>query len=52
MYSGRSLLLSDSVFSSQSTMENDPMNWDMIMNEAHILASTINKDPGKLHFIC
>jgi len=45
--SGRSLLLSDSVFSSQSTMENDPMNWDMIMNEAQILASTINKDPVK-----
>eukprot|EP00088_Acartia_fossae_P029852 TRINITY_DN3078_c0_g1_i12.p1 TRINITY_DN3078_c0_g1~~TRINITY_DN3078_c0_g1_i12.p1 ORF type:complete len:728 (-),score=139.32 TRINITY_DN3078_c0_g1_i12:456-2639(-) len=45
---GRSLLSNDSVFSSQPTENtNDPPNWDMIMNEAQILASTINKDPKK-----
>jgi len=44
--SGKSLLSNDSVFESVCTAEKDPPNWEMIMNEAKILASTINKkDP-------
>ena len=40
------MLSNDSVFESVCTAEKDPPNWEMIMNEAKILASTINKkDP-------
>jgi len=43
---GKSLLSNDSVFDSQLTAEKDQPNWEMIMNDAKILASTINKkDP-------